>query len=194
MRTQVHWDCARPDSGCGRWVHHLGPACATGTQGIKHRPSSWTQERARGCQTLRSQDHVSWTSYMQRVRKHLENLTWSCILQTIPTCPLCGETKSVTCVEYDGANVLVVNFCCSIYSTVVIDVRTLPPQTTWRSRWYRSSFLLPLLRHCSSHSFSVNNLHTHDGVKPYVRSKGRKFEKARGRRRSNGFKVRWIFF
>lgn len=37
--------------------------------------------------------------------------------------------------------------------------------------------------------FSVNNLHTHDSVKPYVRSKGRKFEKARGRRRSNGFKV-----
>ena len=36
----------------------------------------------------------------------------------------------------------------------------------------------------------VNNLHTHDSVKPYVRSKGRKFEKARGRRRSNGFKVR----
>lgn len=36
---------------------------------------------------------------------------------------------------------------------------------------------------------SVNNLHTHDSVKPYVRSKGRKFEKARGRRRSNGFKV-----
>lgn len=35
----------------------------------------------------------------------------------------------------------------------------------------------------------VNNLHTHDSVKPYVRSKGRKFEKARGRRRSNGFKV-----
>jgi large subunit ribosomal protein L18e len=39
------------------------------------------------------------------------------------------------------------------------------------------------------HSTSVNNPHTHDGVKPYVRSKGRKFEKARGRRRSNGFKV-----
>lgn len=39
------------------------------------------------------------------------------------------------------------------------------------------------------HSTSVNNPHTHDGVKPYVRSKGRKFEKARGRRRSCGFKV-----
>jgi large subunit ribosomal protein L18e len=39
------------------------------------------------------------------------------------------------------------------------------------------------------HSTSVNNPHTHDAVKPYVRSKGRKFEKARGRRPSNGFKV-----
>lgn len=39
------------------------------------------------------------------------------------------------------------------------------------------------------HSTSVNNPHTHDGVKPYVRSKGRKFEKARGRRGSCGFKV-----
>ena len=39
------------------------------------------------------------------------------------------------------------------------------------------------------HRTSVNNPHTHDGVKPYVRSEGRKFEKARGRRRSNGFKV-----
>jgi len=39
------------------------------------------------------------------------------------------------------------------------------------------------------HSTSVNNLHTHTNVKPYVRSKGRKFEKARGRRRSCGFKV-----
>mmetsp|Transcript_9206 Transcript_9206/g.17574 ORF Transcript_9206/g.17574 Transcript_9206/m.17574 type:complete len:193 (-) Transcript_9206:34-612(-) len=39
------------------------------------------------------------------------------------------------------------------------------------------------------HRTSVNNPHTHDGVKPYVRSKGRKFEKARGRRRSRGFKV-----
>lgn len=39
------------------------------------------------------------------------------------------------------------------------------------------------------HSTSVLNPHTHDGVKPYVRSKGRKFERARGRRRSRGFKV-----
>ncbi|KAI4154232.1 MAG: hypothetical protein LQ340_001803 [Diploschistes diacapsis] len=29
----------------------------------------------------------------------------------------------------------------------------------------------------------------HSGKKPYVQSKGRKFEKARGRRRSRGFKV-----
>jgi len=39
------------------------------------------------------------------------------------------------------------------------------------------------------HRTSVNNPHTHDRVKPYVRSKGRKFERARGRRRSCGFKV-----
>jgi large subunit ribosomal protein L18e len=39
------------------------------------------------------------------------------------------------------------------------------------------------------HRTSVLNPHTHDGVKPYVRSKGRKFEKARGRRQSNGFKI-----
>jgi large subunit ribosomal protein L18e len=39
------------------------------------------------------------------------------------------------------------------------------------------------------HSTSVNNPKTHDGVKPYIRSKGRKFEKARGRRPSCGFKV-----
>lgn len=39
------------------------------------------------------------------------------------------------------------------------------------------------------HRTSVNNPHTHNGVKPRVESKGRKFEKARGRRRSNGFKV-----
>ncbi|CAE7660559.1 RPL18B [Symbiodinium microadriaticum] len=39
------------------------------------------------------------------------------------------------------------------------------------------------------HRTTVNNPHTHDAVKPYVRAKGRKFEKARGRRRSNGFKV-----
>jgi|EP01083_Nonionella_stella_P076335 large subunit ribosomal protein L18e len=39
------------------------------------------------------------------------------------------------------------------------------------------------------HNTSVTNEHTHDGVKPYVRSNGRKFERARGRRRSCGFKV-----
>lgn len=39
------------------------------------------------------------------------------------------------------------------------------------------------------HRTSVNNPHTHDGVKPRTISKGRKFESARGRRRSNGFKV-----
>ena len=39
------------------------------------------------------------------------------------------------------------------------------------------------------HSTSVTNPHTHNGVKPYVRSNGRKFERARGRRRSRGFKV-----
>ena len=39
------------------------------------------------------------------------------------------------------------------------------------------------------HSTSPNNPHTHDAVKPRVISKGRKFEKARGRRRSNGFKI-----
>lgn len=39
------------------------------------------------------------------------------------------------------------------------------------------------------HRTSPHNPHTHDGVKPHVRSKGRKFEKARGRRRTNGFKV-----
>ena len=39
------------------------------------------------------------------------------------------------------------------------------------------------------HKTSVNNPHTHNGVKPRILSKGRKFEKARGRRRSNGFKV-----
>ena len=36
---------------------------------------------------------------------------------------------------------------------------------------------------------TVNNPHAYDGVKPYVRSKGRKFEKARGKRKSRGFKV-----
>jgi large subunit ribosomal protein L18e len=39
------------------------------------------------------------------------------------------------------------------------------------------------------HRTSVLNPHTHTNVKPYVRSKGRKFEKARGRRPSCGFKV-----
>lgn len=39
------------------------------------------------------------------------------------------------------------------------------------------------------HRTSPSNPHTHDGVKPRVRSSGRKFERARGRRRSNGFKV-----
>jgi large subunit ribosomal protein L18e len=39
------------------------------------------------------------------------------------------------------------------------------------------------------HSTSVNNPHTHDSVKPRVRSKGRKFERARGRRKSVGFKI-----
>lgn len=39
------------------------------------------------------------------------------------------------------------------------------------------------------HSTSVSNPHTHTAVKPYVRSKGRKFERARGRRSSRGFKV-----
>jgi large subunit ribosomal protein L18e len=39
------------------------------------------------------------------------------------------------------------------------------------------------------HRTSVANPHTHTNVKPYVRSKGRKFEKARGRRRSNGFAI-----
>jgi large subunit ribosomal protein L18e len=39
------------------------------------------------------------------------------------------------------------------------------------------------------HRVTVNNPHTHTGVKPYVRSKGRKFEHARGRRKSCGFKV-----
>ena len=41
------------------------------------------------------------------------------------------------------------------------------------------------------HKTSVTNPHTHDAVKPRMQKgqKGRKFEKARGRRRSNGFKV-----
>jgi large subunit ribosomal protein L18e len=39
------------------------------------------------------------------------------------------------------------------------------------------------------HRTTVNNPHTHNAVKPYVRSKGRKFERARGRRGSCGFKI-----
>ena len=39
------------------------------------------------------------------------------------------------------------------------------------------------------HRTSVANPHTHDGVKPRLISSGRKFEMARGRRRSTGFKV-----
>lgn len=39
------------------------------------------------------------------------------------------------------------------------------------------------------HRTSPGNPHTHDGVKPRVISKGKNFEKARGRRRSVGFKV-----
>lgn len=39
------------------------------------------------------------------------------------------------------------------------------------------------------HKSTLDSVHTHDNVKPYVRSKGRKFERARGRRKSRGFKV-----
>lgn len=39
------------------------------------------------------------------------------------------------------------------------------------------------------HRVTVNNPHTHNSVKPYVRSKGRKQERARGRRGSRGFKI-----
>ena len=39
------------------------------------------------------------------------------------------------------------------------------------------------------HRSTLDSVNTHCGVKPYVRSKGRKFEKARGRRKSRGFKV-----
>ncbi|RHY10180.1 hypothetical protein DYB25_000352 [Aphanomyces astaci] len=39
------------------------------------------------------------------------------------------------------------------------------------------------------HESTLDSVKTHDHVKPYVRSKGRKFEKARGRRNSRGFKV-----
>merc|ERR1719444_70709 len=39
------------------------------------------------------------------------------------------------------------------------------------------------------HASTLDSVHTHDHVKPYVRSKGRKFERARGRRHSRAFKV-----
>jgi large subunit ribosomal protein L18e len=39
------------------------------------------------------------------------------------------------------------------------------------------------------HRTSVYNPHTHNHVKPRIISKGRKFESARGRRKSVGFKV-----
>jgi large subunit ribosomal protein L18e len=39
------------------------------------------------------------------------------------------------------------------------------------------------------HKSTLDSVKTHCGVKPYVRSKGRKFEQARGRRKSRGFKV-----
>lgn len=39
------------------------------------------------------------------------------------------------------------------------------------------------------HRSTATSVKTHDHIKPYVRSKGRKFEKARGRRRTNGFKI-----
>lgn len=39
------------------------------------------------------------------------------------------------------------------------------------------------------HKSTQDSVHTHSNVKPYVRSKGRKFERARGRRKSRGFKV-----
>jgi len=49
-----------------------------------------------------------------------------------------------------------------------------------------------LLRGCKSHRESVRHFGApgvaHSHVKPYVRSKGRKFEKARGRRASRGYK------
>ena len=40
------------------------------------------------------------------------------------------------------------------------------------------------------HKSTSTSPSTHCNVKPYVRSKGRKFEKARGRRGTNGFKVK----
>jgi len=39
------------------------------------------------------------------------------------------------------------------------------------------------------HASTATSVKTHCGAKPYVRAKGRKFEKARGRRASKGFKV-----
>uniref|UniRef100_A0A7S3NFY8 Large ribosomal subunit protein uL15/eL18 domain-containing protein n=1 Tax=Aureoumbra lagunensis TaxID=44058 RepID=A0A7S3NFY8_9STRA len=39
------------------------------------------------------------------------------------------------------------------------------------------------------HRSTPTSVKTHDHVKPYVRSKGRKFERARGRRKTNGFKI-----
>ena len=39
------------------------------------------------------------------------------------------------------------------------------------------------------HSTSVLNPHTHNAVKPFVRSMGRKFERERGRSRNCGFKL-----
>ena len=39
------------------------------------------------------------------------------------------------------------------------------------------------------HRSTTTSVKTHCGVKPYVRAKGRKFEKPRGRRASRGFKV-----
>ena len=39
------------------------------------------------------------------------------------------------------------------------------------------------------HKSSLTSVNTHCGAKPYVRSTGRKFERARGRRKSRGFKV-----
>eukprot|EP01083_Nonionella_stella_P265651 899628_1 len=39
------------------------------------------------------------------------------------------------------------------------------------------------------HRSTVDSVNTHCNVKPYVRAKGRKFERARGRRKSRGFKV-----
>jgi len=49
-----------------------------------------------------------------------------------------------------------------------------------------------LLRGCKSHRESVKHFGAagvpHSHVKPFVRSKGRKFEKARGRRASRGYR------